>query len=318
MNGPEDLGSTQTATGPAPGGRAAVVRGLLLTGGGAFFAALYLLPYKAATLLAPVEQVVLPMLLVASLLSSLSLLPGPWRGRGPTRRRGFGATLTAALLLGVFSALGNEAVARALAHIAPGIAAVLLRTQVVFVALGARLVLGERVTRRFWIGVALALGGMVLLRWSGEAPAVTLWGMGWALVGAACFGAMQVIVRRTIHVIDVTQVNTLRLWLACALLALLPGRVASLTSASPTLWALAAAAALAGPIISRLLLMAALRHIPAATSSLAFFSQPLFAYLLAAPLFGVAPGGVELLGCAVVLGGIALPVLEQLGSSRKP
>ena len=286
-----------------------MLRGLLLTVGGAFFAAVYLLPYKAATRLAPAEEVVLPMLLVAALLNSVPLLP--WR-RGQRLSWPTGLSLGVAALLGLFSSLGNEAVAHALAHVAPGITAVMLRTQVVFVAVGARLLLEEAISGRFWIGVGLALCGMVLLRGSGEAPTLTILGMAWALVAAASFGAMQVVVRRTIHRIDPLLVNTLRLWLASALLALLPGRVASLTSADATLWALCAAAALAGPILSRLLLMAALRHIPAAMSSLALFTQPVFAYLLAVPLFGILPGTREVLGCGVVLCGVALPVLEHL------
>lgn len=282
--------------------------------GGAFFAAVYLLPYKAATRLAPADQVVLPMLLVAALLNSLPLLLGH-ASHSRQKREGhqsIGLSLMAAALLGVFSCLGNEAVARALALVAPGITAVVLRTQVVFVALGGRLLLQEKISARFWIGAGLALGGMAILRLSGDAPAVTFWGLIWALVAAASFGAMQVTVRRTIHRIDPMLVNTLRLWLASALLAMLPGRAAGLTTASASVWALTAAAALAGPVISRLLLMAALRHIPAAMSSLALFTQPVFAYMLAAPLFGVLPGSLEVAGCGVVLCGIALPVLEHL------
>ncbi len=305
MNGPD-------ADPPRPAGTS-VARGLLLTVGGAFFAAVYLIPYKAATELAPAEQVVLPMLLVAALLNTLPLLPLPW-SRGPRLRWPTSLSLGVSGMLGLISCLGNEAVARALAHIAPGITAVVLRTQVVFVALGARLVLREPTTARFWIGVALALGGMAMLRWSGSASALTVWGMTWALVGASSFGSYQVVVRRFIHQIDPLLVNTLRLWMAAALLALLPGRVASLADASANLWALCAGAALAGPILSRLLLMSALRHIPAALSSLALFSQPVFAYLLAAPVFGVHPGALELAGCAVVLCGIALPAMEHLKS----
>jgi drug/metabolite transporter (DMT)-like permease len=288
-----------------------VARGLWLTVGGAFFAAVYLIPYKAATELAPADQVVLPMLLVAALLNSLPLVPGPW-SRRPTVRWPSGLSLGVSGILGLVSCLGNEAVARALAHIAPGITAVVLRTQVVFVALGARLILGEPTTPRFWIGAALALGGMGMLRWSGNAATLTIWGRVWALVGAASFGSMQVVVRRFIHQIDPLLVNTLRLWLAAALLALLPGRVASLANTSATVWALCAGAALAGPILSRLLLMAALRHIPAALSSLALFTQPVFAYVLAAPVFGARPGVLEAAGCAVVLCGISLPAMEHL------
>ena len=321
MPSPDDASGSPDPASPRGGqGRPRILRGLLLTVGGAFFAAVYLLPYKAATRLAPAEQVVLPMLLVAAALSSLPLLLGR---AGPRLlpdetaarrqgRRGLGLSLWVAALLGALSALGNESVARALANIAPGITAVVLRTQVVFVALAARVVLGERVSARFWVGASLALGGMAMLRFSGEAPVVTLWGMTWALVAAASFGAMQVVVRHSIQDIDTMLINALRLWLASALIALLPGRAAGLMTADASLWALTAAAAVAGPIISRLLLMAALRHIPAAMSSLALFSQPVFAYLLAAPLFGVLPGALEVAGCSVVLCGIALPVMEHL------
>ena len=131
-------------------------------------------------------------------------------------RRGLGLSLWVAALLGALSALGNESVARALANITPGITAMVLRTQVVFVALAARAVLGERVSARFWVGASLALGGMAMLRFSGEAPVVILWGMTWAgpWWPPPPFGTMQVVVRHSIQGIDAMLINALRLWLA--------------------------------------------------------------------------------------------------------
>ena len=75
-------------------------------------------------------------------------------------------------------------------------------------------------------------------------------------------------------------VNSLRLWIAAGLVALVPGRVALLGQVDGTAWALAAGAALSGPEVSRLLMMLGLRHISAAMSTLVLFATPVFAFLL--------------------------------------
>jgi drug/metabolite transporter (DMT)-like permease len=283
-------------------------RGILLTLAGAFWAAGYLVPYKVAASLAGPARVVLPMLLLAAVFNTVAAVvtnPGDLR-------RIDRVSVLVAVLVGALSALGNEAMAHALFTIDPGTASVLLRTQVVFVALGGCWLLSERVTIRFWIGTGLALVGFTILR-GGDSNAASLRvsGMAWALLTAVCFAAIQIVVRRTIHRIEPMVVNSLRLWLGAGLVALIPGRAGAALEVEPRVWLLAAAAALFGPVLSRLCLMAALRHIPAALSTLVLFAAPVFAFILGGLVLGTWPGAMELAGSLVILLGVALPVLER-------
>ncbi len=296
--------------------RRPTITGLLWSGLAAAFAAGYLVPYKAAVADVGPTGLVLPMLLAAAVINTVLDAVLQWRNRarGQEAHLGWrwnGPTLGATVALGVASALGNEAVCRALVSLNPGLVSVTLRTQVIFVALGGLLLLRERVGLRFWLGALLAIGGFALLqRTVGEAGGVAAVGVLWALVAAAGFGSMQIAVRAAVDRIDPLQVNTLRLWLAVGLLALLPGRLAVLTHLDGRIWGLAATAALCGPVLSRLCLMRSLRTLPAAHSTLALFLAPVFAYGLAGAVFGVWPGGLEILGSLVILVAVALPVTE--------
>ncbi len=287
-------------------------RGILLSAVGAFWAAAYLIPFKAAAAVAPAEALVLPMLLVAAVLNTI-----PAGIAGVRRKPRLDRTaIVVAALLGILSALGNEAMAHALARIGPGPASVMLRIQVIFVALGAWWVLGERVTPRFWIGALLALAGFALLQrhLGGEADAPAA-GMLWALLAAVAFGAMQVIVRKTILRIDPLLVNSLRLWIAVLLMACIPGRLGLLARADLNLWLLCATAALLGPVTSRICMMLALRHVPVALSTLVLFVAPVFAFALGGLFFGSWPGPAEIGGSLVILLGVALPVIEMARAS---
>ena len=294
--------------------RRAIVVGLLWSALGSACAAGYLIPYKAGVADVGPVGMVLPMLLAAALINTV--VDGVERVRlGRVGAwRWDRATLGVVLMLGLASAVGNEAVCRALVWISPGLVSVTLRTQVIFVALLAWLVLREAVGLRFWFGIALALGGFMLLQGSLDlARALSLAGMAWALLAAAGFGAMQVVIRRSIERINVLQVNTLRLWFAAGLVALLPGRVTGLGGLDGRIWGLAATAALCGPVLSRLCLMRALRYLPAAHATLALFMAPVFAYLLAGLLLGTWPGIMEVVGSVIILVAIALPVSELTG-----
>lgn len=306
----------------------AVVVGLGWSGLGAAFAAGYLVPYKAAVGTVGPAGLVLPMLLVAALLSTVIEglgrlhrrrvgLDNSWRW--PWRWRWDGVTLVVALLLGGASALGNEAVCQALVSLSPGFVSVTLRTQVIFVAIGGLLLLREPVGGRFWVGLVVALGGYVYLQGRLDvAGGLSGAGIAWAVLAAGCFGSMQVVIRRSIHRIDLLQVNALRLWLAAGLVALIPGRVTILWHLDRRIWGLAALAALCGPVLSRLCLMRALRTLPAAHATLALFMAPVFAYVLTGVLLGTWPGATEVVGSLVILGAIALPVTELTRRKQPP
>lgn len=293
--------------------------GVLLSLASALLAASFLIPYKLAGDAAPRDLVVLAMLTSAALLNTLVTVAHRLRpGAGARPVRSLRLALGVAAVLGVLTTGGNFAVAQALAHIAPGLVSVVQQTQVVFVAVASAVLLGERITARFVAGALVALSGFAVMRMPvGGEEVVATAGILWAVLSALCFGLMHVVTRKVIQGIDPVLVNSLRLWLAVAALACLPGRAAGALALDAEIWALAAAAAFVGPFVSRLCLMYAVRHISASRSSLLTLTAPVFAFGLGFAILGIEPGARELAGGALIVAGIAVPLLERAGSPAR-
>ncbi len=287
---------------------------MCLAAGAAASAAVFLVLYKAAQAHAPRGDVVAAMLLASAGFNSAMALVRE-RGRlalGRTGRR-------TVLALAVGTLVGNVAVAESLGRIEPAITSVLMQTQVLFVALLARVALGEPITRRFVVGVAVAFLGVAVMRAPLEGSVgISLPGVLYALAAAAGFGAMQVVTRKVISRIRPVPVNAARLWLATGVLLLAPGRVESLATMPPQGWALAVGAAACGPFVSRLLLMAAVRDIPASQSVLFGLISPVLAFGLAWVLLGSVPTHRELAGGLIVLIGVAIPIHEAWRDAASP
>jgi drug/metabolite transporter (DMT)-like permease len=308
--------------------------GALLSLASAALAAIFLIPYQLATERAPAEVVTMTMLACAAVFNTLTsagdkLRAARARARGQGRDqagpgRSLGMTLVISAVIAVLTAAGNYAVARALTSAAPGLVSVVQQTQVVFIAAISALLLGERITLRFGVGVVVVLAGFMVMSLpggqdagqdAGQSAGMPL-GALWALLSAACFGSMHVITRMEIHRIDPVLVNAIRLWFAVALL--LPGRLDGALALDGVTWALVAGAAFLGPFLGRLALMFAVRHISASRSALLIQAGPVFAFLFGFAILGIVPALRELLGGALILAGIALPLLERAAAAGPP
>lgn len=314
-----------------------VRRGLLLAFGAAVGSAMGVVPYKAATDRAATEQVVVALLVCAAVLNTLGSVVSATRGRPeePVESAGglaeidvetpdpdvpFSAEPAAAVrarasmritvgvgvLLGLLAALANWTASEAISRLEVSIASLLIQMQVLFAALLARVWLGERVGRRFLAGALVALAGLAIMQGVGRGPATAA--VLWGLASAACFGSMQVITRRWIRDIRTVVVNALRLWIAAAVVAAVPGAAAGLVDLPASTWALAAAAALCGPFLGRLMMMQSAHYVPAATSTLVGLSSPVLALAFGWTLLGELPSWAEVLGGAVVVAGMAVAV----------
>ncbi|WP_428262099.1 DMT family transporter [Haliangium sp.] len=292
--------------------------GVLLALAASMTAAGFLVPFQAASARAPRELVVLAMLSVAALLNSVVTLAGRVHGAGrPRPHRSRRLALGVAVLLAALTVIGNFAVSNALGRLGPGLTSVVQQTQLVFVALSSALLLNERISARFALGAGVALAGFALMRLAGggDSPgAVDVGGMPWAVLSALAFALMHVLTRKVINRIDPVTVNAVRLWMAVGLLLCLPGQARALTALDPVTWALCAAAAFAGPFTARLCLMYAVRHISASRSALLALATPVFAFILGFAAFAIVPGPFEIVGGALILVGIGLPLLERAGA----
>ncbi|MCP4434731.1 MAG: DMT family transporter [Actinomycetia bacterium] len=310
-----------------------VTWGLLLAFGAAVGSAMGVIPYKVATDRAEPEYVVVALLVSAAILNTFgsifSAIRGndrepvdsvgglaevdveaadPLRTEQPAMARATSMQLTigVGILLGLIAAVANWTASEAITRLEVSIAQLLIQMQVLFAALLARIWLGEKVGRRFLGGALLALLGLAVMQGVGGASAgvAVLWGLG----SAACFGSMQVITRRWIERIHPVVVNALRLWIAAAIVALVPGALVGAMGLPIAVIGLAAAAAACGPFLGRLMMMHSAHFIPAATSTLMGLFAPVLALGFGWMLLSELPSGTELLGGALVVAGMFVAV----------
>ncbi len=287
-------------------------------------AALYFIPFKVACQAVPREQAVTLVLLSAAVFNSIAAVQTGWTGRagrtGHGRRLKLDAvSLKTILVFGIVTVFGNYCVAQALVHVDAGVTSVLHQTQILFVVLGGWLFLQERVSARFGGAMLVVLAGIATMQLpsAGAAP-LSSEGIAWGLASSFWFAVIHLWTRNVAQRVDLVQVNALRLWLAVVIMLLIPGNAAALFSVGGEVWLLCALGAFAGPFVSRLSIMFAVRHITAAQSSMITLTGPLFAFVLDFAILDVVPERWQLIGAGVVLLGVAIPILEmvRLGPRR--
>ncbi|WP_336344472.1 DMT family transporter [Halalkalicoccus ordinarius] len=193
----------------------------------------------------------------------------------------------------------------------------LVQTQPVFVAVGAVLLLDERVTARTGGGIALALCGAVVMSVSdllaGSAFAGTaLYGNALAVLGAvmaACYVLAGRSLRQRVALLPYVTV----VYGACTLcllgLALAGGE--ALTGYPPREWALFLAMAIGPGVLGHTVVNWALAHLESSVVSVSLLGEPVGATLLALVLLAEVPGAFTVAGGAVVLAGIVVTARAQ-------
>ena len=184
----------------------------------------------------------------------------------------------------------------------------------VFVALGGRLLFGERFAYTFLVGMAVALAGAVLLV-GGDLGlgARQLFGDALAVLAAVFYAGYILAVSRLRSTLS-TAVMTYGGVVTCAVLlpvALVAGE--NLLATTFFGWLMLVGIALVSQVGGQSMITYALADLPAAFSSVGLLLQPVAAALLAWAILGEALGWWQALGGAVVLTGI---VLARRGSRQ--
>ncbi|MFB6107064.1 MAG: DMT family transporter [Halobacteriaceae archaeon] len=198
--------------------------------------------------------------------------------------------------------------------------ATLVQTQPVFVAVGAALLLGERVSARTAVGVAVATAGAVMMSAGGLfASGTTALGNGLAVLGAA-FAAAYVLAGRSLRqrVSLVPYVLVVYAVAAVGLLATALARGDPLWGYPAREWVLFFAMAVGPGLAGHTLVNWALKYVESAVVAVALVGEPVGATILAAALFGEIPGPTTLAGGAVVLVGIVLTARSRSGERESP
>lgn len=273
-------------------------------------AALMVIPWKLANEAGDPAVSTLLLLAVAAVGSSAL---GVMRGAGRRTRRRLGRVDWAvATALAVFTLAGNHLSAVAIQEVSPALMNVLLRSDLVFVAIFGWLLLGERVDGRFWIGLPFVFAGLARLQGPDfEIEPASFLGseVGLAVGAAACFSGMAIVTRRHIHQLDAVAVNTMRLWMAVVVWFVFnpPPDFLALPR-DQVVWS--TAAAITGPFLGRLALMQSARYVEARISTLAMLTAPIMSLGLAYLVLDEWPAGYEIEGGALMLVGIAIPLLR--------
>lgn len=264
----------------------------------------FIVPYKAAINEGHGAALVFILILGAACFNTVA---SAGLQRGGVRLNRYG--LFTALLMAVFTVLGNEASRLALAELHPAVTSALLQGQVLYVALVGYLVLRERVGLGYWLGAGCAVLGVFVLRAPVDSHiAVSVAGLVYGNIAAFCFGMLHVISRKAIAKIQPVSVNAVRLWFAVLALWAFPSVRDELPLVSGQQWALTFLAAFLGPFLARLSLMYSARYIPAAKAVLFALTTPVFALGLSFLVLGTLPGIAELLGSGLILVGIVIPL----------
>lgn len=222
-----------------------------------------------------------------------------------------------ALLAGLFFAADLVLFHESILLMGAGLATVLSNLQVVIVLLAAWLVWGERPSGPQAAGVPIALAGIVLISGvlGGDAfGADPLLGSLIGIVVAATYAAYLLLLRKGRDrrhaagpILDAT--------LAAAAGALVAGIVLGDIELLPSLpahgWLVVLA--LSAQVGGGILVAVALPRLPAATTSLLLLLQPVLAVGLGMLVLAEAPSPVQLIGVALVIGGVALGSLARPG-----
>ncbi len=241
-------------------------------------------------------------------MSAAALILAPFglrRLRQPAGRPG-GRILLLGLLGGLFTSLDHGFWSTSLASTSVANAMLFNYIAPLWVALFAALVWREQLRLPFWGGLALILGGMVLVIRSGMATSFSFNpGDAYAIASSLFYAAYFLVAQRGLQRLD----TLLWVWLvaAAAALALLLFCLAMglpLLAYPPATYLLFAAAGLFSQVGGYFLVAYALGRLPASLVAPSMIAQPVLSALLAIPLYGETLSLSQILGGLAVLAGI--------------
>ncbi len=189
-----------------------------------------------------------------------------------------------------------------------GNATLLVNTNPLWVALGAWLIFHEKLSKAFWVGLAIALFGAALIV-GGDFLIHTRLGIGDLIaITAGFFYAGYFLItqrgRENFHPVSYLWLTGLSASLALALINIASGN--SLVGYSSQTWGVFWTTAIVSQTIGYLAMTYALGHLPASIVAPTMIGQPIMTTLFAIPFLGEIPLPVQLFGGIIALAGIFL------------
>ncbi|QFU83428.1 DMT family transporter [Natronorubrum aibiense] len=224
--------------------------------------------------------------------------------------------LTLAAVAGIALAVHFAAWFESLNYTSVAASVTIVQSQPVFVALGAALVLGERITRKTTLGIAVAIGGAAAMSLgdAGRAPFAdaTLHGNSLALLGAITVAGYVLAGRSIRQRVSLFPYVTV-VYTSCAitLFALVGTQGHDFVAYPAREWLLFLAMAVGPGIFGHTVVNWALKHLESVVVSVTWLGEPVGATLLALVLLAEVPDAVTVVGGLVVLAGIYVTTIER-------
>ncbi len=218
------------------------------------------------------------------------------------------AILVFPLLGGIFTALDHGTWNSSLRYTSAANATLLGNTAPLWVALFAWLIFREKLKGLFWVGLALAMGGAVIVLGSDfiRHPSIGLGDL-MAMTAGVFYAGYFIVTERGRQKLDtLSYVWLVDVIAAITLLAITLGLRMPLTGYPAQSYLAFIGAALVSQVGGYLAIVYALGHLPASVVSPTMIGQPVVTALLAIPLLGEALRTEQWMGGIVVLVGIYL------------
>lgn len=238
-------------------------------------------------------------------LGALVLVPFAfyWREKRP-RGRALWVGVASGMALGTHFGLWISS----LDYTSVAASVVLVCTQPVFVAIFAYLVVGERTSALSFVGILIAIAGVVAIASDGSVGSATLFGNALALLGAIAV-AVYVLVGRSLRTSGMGVLPYSIVVYASAAVTLVPAMSyegVALWGYSGETWFWLWMLTLGPQILGHTVLNWALRYVEASVVSGTILAEPIVSALLAWLVLSEKPGLATLLGGAIVLLGLFL------------
>jgi drug/metabolite transporter (DMT)-like permease len=197
--------------------------------------------------------------------------------------------------------------------------AVLVQTMPVWVALAGPLI-GERTTKRGWLGIAIAIAGTAVITFgapSNGAQTNPVLGDALAILGAMFAAAYFVIGRRVRQELSfVAYSASVDLVAAVCLLVAMVISGTPLSGFVPEAWLLFVAMTAGPQFLGHTVFNHLLGELRASVVAVALLAEPVGSTVLAIAIFDEVPGAAVVLGAAIVLAGVVVTVLAE--ATRHP
>ena len=249
--------------------------------------------------------------------ASLIMVGPAWVSRRGVTRKALLYTVLAGLFLGLHFGLWIGS----LAFTSVAASVTLVTTNPLWVALIGTFLFGDRLSRRVWIGILVAVSGSVIIGLSdmGEAGTLPLLGDAMALLGAVTVSCTLILGKKaqalgapTLFYIGVSNI--------VAALVLLPIAAVfgvEVAQVPIPVWFFVLAMALIPQMIGHGAIAWSLTKVSASLVALVVLFEPFVAGLLAWAIFDEVPGIMVLLGAVVVLSGVFVVLTDKAEKPRQ-